>query len=154
MKWVAIPGRPLSLRRGAISPSIQSQSILPASRTTSCFILMIWSQPGPGIDHPIPSSCASSVASFLRQGIMRHPLEISVRSRSHHGAAGAYARPHRSRTCRKPDRRSDEKKIQQRQESRRVVEDYDRFRAFAQSFIVAMNDENADLGKSCADLRP
>src|SRR6184192_2522482 len=40
---VAIPGRPLSLYNGAISPSIKSQSILPASCTSSCLMLMIWS---------------------------------------------------------------------------------------------------------------
>jgi hypothetical protein len=40
---VAIPGRPLSLYSGAISPSMNSQSILPASCTSSCLMLMIWS---------------------------------------------------------------------------------------------------------------
>src|SRR5262249_46897691 len=40
---VAIPGRPPSLYSGAISPSTNSQSILPASCTSSCLILMIWS---------------------------------------------------------------------------------------------------------------
>src|SRR6185295_5682335 len=43
MNRVSIPGRPLSLYSGAISPSIQSQSILPASCTSSCFMLMICS---------------------------------------------------------------------------------------------------------------
>src|SRR5277367_557842 len=43
MKRTSIPGRPFSLYSGAISPSIQSQSILPASKTSSCFRLMIWS---------------------------------------------------------------------------------------------------------------
>ncbi|MGY3622298.1 hypothetical protein ACVJGD_008494 [Bradyrhizobium sp. USDA 10063] len=43
MKRVAGPGRPFSLWSGAIALSIQSQSILPASRTNSCFISMIWS---------------------------------------------------------------------------------------------------------------
>src|SRR5262249_23225380 len=41
--WVAIPGRPPSLYSGAISPSMNSQSILPASCTSSCLMLMIWS---------------------------------------------------------------------------------------------------------------
>src|SRR5262245_4846605 len=40
---VAIPGRPPSLYSGAISPSMNSQSILPASCTSSCLMLMIWS---------------------------------------------------------------------------------------------------------------
>jgi hypothetical protein len=40
-KRVSIPGRPLSLQSGAISPSSHSQSTLPASCTSSCFILMI-----------------------------------------------------------------------------------------------------------------
>src|SRR2546430_1648318 len=40
---VAIPGRPLFLYSGAISPSMKSQSILPASCTSSCLMLMIWS---------------------------------------------------------------------------------------------------------------
>src|SRR6516225_9601664 len=40
---VAIPGRPPSLYNGAISPSMNSQSILPASCTSSCLMLMIWS---------------------------------------------------------------------------------------------------------------
>src|SRR6516162_4430719 len=40
---VAIPGRPPSLYSGAISPSTNSQSILPASCTSSCLMLMIWS---------------------------------------------------------------------------------------------------------------
>jgi hypothetical protein len=35
------PGRPLSLYSGATSPSSHSQSILPASCTSSCFMLMI-----------------------------------------------------------------------------------------------------------------
>src|SRR5205809_2398104 len=35
--------KPLSLYSGAISPSIKSQSILPASCTSSCLMLMIWS---------------------------------------------------------------------------------------------------------------
>src|SRR5262249_42365124 len=39
----AIPGRPPSLYSGAISPSMNSQSILPASCTSSCLMLMIWS---------------------------------------------------------------------------------------------------------------
>src|SRR5271165_1563255 len=42
-KRVSIPGRPLSLYSGAISPSTHSQSILPASCTSSCFMLMICS---------------------------------------------------------------------------------------------------------------
>jgi hypothetical protein len=40
---VAIPGRPPSLYSGAISPSMNSHSILPASCTSSCRMLMIWS---------------------------------------------------------------------------------------------------------------
>src|SRR6266446_9332551 len=40
---VAIPGRPPSLYSGAISPSMNPQSILPASCTSSCLMLMIWS---------------------------------------------------------------------------------------------------------------
>src|SRR5262249_9922159 len=40
---VAIPGPPPSLYSGAISPSMNSQSILPASCTSSCLMLMIWS---------------------------------------------------------------------------------------------------------------
>jgi hypothetical protein len=40
---VAIPGRPLSLYSGAISPSMKSQSILLASCASSCLMLMIWS---------------------------------------------------------------------------------------------------------------
>src|SRR5262245_526831 len=40
---VAIPGRPPSLYSGAISPSMNSQSILFASCTSSCLMLMIWS---------------------------------------------------------------------------------------------------------------
>src|SRR5262245_19796213 len=40
---VAIPGRPPSLYSGAISPSMNSQSILHASCTSSCLMLMIWS---------------------------------------------------------------------------------------------------------------
>jgi hypothetical protein len=42
---VAIPSRPLSLYSGAIPPSMKSQSILPASCTGSCRMLMIWSSP-------------------------------------------------------------------------------------------------------------
>ncbi len=38
---LAMAGRPLSLYSGAISRSIQSQSILAASCTSSCFRLMI-----------------------------------------------------------------------------------------------------------------
>src|SRR5262249_9539386 len=40
---VAIPGRPPSLYSGAISPSMNPRSILPASSASSCLMLMIWS---------------------------------------------------------------------------------------------------------------
>jgi hypothetical protein len=43
-KRVSIPGRPFSLESGAISTSIHSQSIAPASCASSCRRLMIWSR--------------------------------------------------------------------------------------------------------------
>ncbi len=43
MNRLSIAGRPLSLNSGAISPSSHSQSSWPASRTSSCCMLMIWS---------------------------------------------------------------------------------------------------------------
>lgn len=43
MKRVSMPGRPFSLKSGAICPSVQSQSTLPASRTSTCLRVMIWS---------------------------------------------------------------------------------------------------------------
>jgi hypothetical protein len=52
--------RSMTSRR--VPPSIQSQSILPASRTSSCLMLMTGSDV-PGTAHSIPSSCASSAAS-------------------------------------------------------------------------------------------
>src|ERR1700674_2580267 len=42
-KRSSIPGRAFSLESGSISPSIKSQSILPASCASSCLRLMIWS---------------------------------------------------------------------------------------------------------------
>src|SRR5262249_32750906 len=40
-------GRPPSLYSGAISPAMNFQSILPASCTSSCLMLMIWSSRAP-----------------------------------------------------------------------------------------------------------
>jgi hypothetical protein len=41
MNLVGVAGRPLALNNGAISASSHSQSSAPASRTSSCFMLMI-----------------------------------------------------------------------------------------------------------------
>ena len=71
---VAIPGRPLSLYSGAISPSIKSQSILPASCTSSCLMLMIWSScarnrsPDPVVSCRIAPSDTATESRFSIRG--------------------------------------------------------------------------------------
>ena len=54
---VSMPGRPLSLYSGAISPSIHAQSILAASCTSSCFMLMICSSRARNRSPDIVVSC-------------------------------------------------------------------------------------------------
>src|SRR5262245_31920993 len=68
---VAIPGRPLSLYSGAISPSMKSQSILPASCTSSCLMLMIW------------SSRARNRSSFYRLVLLRPHRFPPIRPPNH-----------------------------------------------------------------------
>src|SRR5262249_48421554 len=68
---VAIPGRPLSLYSGAISPSMKSQSILPASCTSSCLMLMIW------------SSRARNRSSFYRLVLLRPHRFPPIRRPNH-----------------------------------------------------------------------
>jgi hypothetical protein len=60
---VAIPGRPLSLYSGVISPSIKSQSILPASCASSSLMLMIWSSRARNRSpDPLVSCCFGRIA--------------------------------------------------------------------------------------------
>src|SRR4029077_7696122 len=60
---VAIPGRPLSLYSGVISPSIKSQSILPASCASSGLMLMIWSSRARNRSpDPLVSCCFGRIA--------------------------------------------------------------------------------------------
>src|SRR5262245_30528226 len=86
---VAIPGRPPSLYSGAISPSMNSQSILPASCTSSCLMLMIWSSrarsrsPDPVVScffGRIAPSDAATESCFSIRGNRENELQASKAS--------------------------------------------------------------------------
>jgi hypothetical protein len=76
---VAIPGGPLSLYSAASSPSMKSQSILPASCTSSCRILMIWSSrarnrsPDPVVSCFFGRIASSATATESRFAIRGNP---------------------------------------------------------------------------------
>src|SRR5262249_38975018 len=96
---VAIPGRPPSLYSGAISPSMNSQSILPASCTSSCLMLMIWSSrarnrsPDPVVScfygRIAPSDAATESCSYPLARVIEdvgRTISITVATASVHGA--------------------------------------------------------------------